>query len=121
MSAVKPVIFSNPSRIKVEEYFLDQEKLISGNPKQSLWLEYTDTTNQFFSGVWASEEGEWQVAFTEEEYCRIIDGVSVITAIDGESFTVKAGDEFVIPAGFKGTWKVVEPTRKRFVSYENNH
>ena len=32
--------------------------------------------------------------------------------------TLRAGHRFVIPPGFRGTWEVVERTRKIFVAYE---
>jgi uncharacterized cupin superfamily protein len=32
--------------------------------------------------------------------------------------TVVAGDSFVIPRGFVGTWEVVDRTRKEFAIYE---
>ena len=38
--------------------------------------------------------------------------------ITGHAVTVAAGDSFVIPRGFVGTWEVVEPTRKRLVIYD---
>ena len=118
MSVMKPALFPAIPDVEAEDYYIDADKLISGNPKQTLWLEYTDDSGRYSSGVWASEVGEWRVSFSEEEYCRIIEGVSIITNTEGEAFTVKPGDEFVMPAGFKGTWKVVEPTKKRFVVYE---
>ncbi len=113
-----PRIFPATPQVTVEEYYVDAGKLIDGNPKQSLWLEYEDPTGQFCSGVWGSEVGAWRIRYTEEEYCRIIEGHSLIVSDAGEEFAVKAGDEFVIPAGFSGVWRVVEPTRKRFVIYE---
>lgn len=33
----------------------------------------------------------------------------------GEAHTLKAGDSFVLRPGFKGTWEVVETTRKEYV------
>ena len=48
----------------------------------------------------------------------MLTGLSTITDETGAVLTVKAGDEFVIPAGFVGTWEVLEPTTKRFVIYE---
>ena len=102
----------------VEEYYLDREKLIDGNPKQSVWLCYSDSTEAFFVGNWASEVGKWNISYTEEEYCEILEGENVITDQDGNSVTVRTGDHFVIPSGFVGTWEVVEPTKKRFVIYE---
>jgi len=103
-----------------EEYFVAPERLIHGNPKQTVWLEYQDPSSQFSVGVWSSEVGEWRIRYTEEEYCRILEGRSVITNEAGQAVIVSAGHEFVIPAGFDGTWRVLEPTRKRFVIYERS-
>ena len=33
----------------------------------------------------------------------------------GEPATVRAGDSFVIRPGFRGTWEVIETTRKDYV------
>ncbi len=101
-----------------EEYFLPPEKLLQGNPRQTAWVQYTDASGRFTAGVWHSERGRWKISYTEEEYCQMLEGVSVITDQAGTAVTVRAGEEFVIPAGFSGTWEVVEPTRKRFVIYE---
>jgi uncharacterized cupin superfamily protein len=100
------------------EYFLAPEKLLQGNPRQTAWVHYTDPSGRFTAGIWHSECGRWKIHYTEEEYCRVLEGVSVITDQAGTAVTVRAGEEFVIPAGFSGTWEVVEPTRKRFVIYE---
>ena len=37
---------------------------------------------------------------------------------DGTFRVLRAGDRFVIPAGFKGTWEVLEPCRKIYVMFE---
>ena len=102
-----------------EEYFLPPEKLLQGNPRQTVWMQYTDPTGQFMAGIWHSERGRWKILYTEQEYCRMLEGVSVITDQAGTAVTVRPGDEFVIPAGFDGTWEVLEPTRKHFVIYSS--
>jgi hypothetical protein len=99
-------------------YFLPAEKLISGNPQQHVWNHYSDASEKFFAGYWQSEIGKWRIAYTEEEYCQILEGVSIITDSDGIAVTVSAGDALVVPRGFTGTWEVVEPTRKIYVIYE---
>jgi uncharacterized cupin superfamily protein len=103
-----------------EEYFVAPEKRIEGNPRQTVWLDYADATAEFSAGLWSSDVGEWRIRYTEEEYCRLLEGRSVITDDSGHAVTVCAGDEFTIPAGFSGTWRVVEPTLKRFVIHERN-
>ena len=103
-----------------EEYYLEPGKLVIGNPRQTLWLQYTDASKQFFAGAWRSEPGKWKILYTEEEYCQVLEGTSIIESVDGEAFTVTAGDCFVIPKGFAGTWEVVHTTTKRFVIYEES-
>ena len=95
------------------------QKLIAGNPLQSLWNQYSDPTSRFFSGVWQSEPGKWHIHYTEEEFCQILGGVSVVTDAEGVSTTLRPGDNFVIPRGFQGTWEVLETTRKIYVVYES--
>jgi uncharacterized protein len=113
-----PVHLLQPTECAVEYSFVAPDKRLVGNPRQSVWLEYSDPSGKFFVGTWASEVGKWKVTYTEEEECHILEGVSVITEHEGAAVTVQAGDRFVIPRGFVGTWEVVIPTRKTFVIYE---
>ncbi|WP_066565873.1 cupin domain-containing protein [Snodgrassella sp. CFCC 13594] len=101
-----------------EDYYLPAEKLISGNPKQSLWPCYTNQAGVFHAGVWQSEPGKWRIDYTEDEYCEILSGVSEVVDQHGQSHTLKPGDRFMIAAGFSGTWAVLETTRKVYVVYE---
>jgi uncharacterized cupin superfamily protein len=55
---------------------------------------------------------------TQEEYCKIIDGTSVITDSSGNAVKLATGESFVIPSEFTGTWEVLTPTRKEFVIFE---
>ena len=102
-----------------EHYFVVPEKLLAGNPRQSLWMHYTDPSGKFFAGVWHSEVGKWRVTYTEEEYCQILQGVSILTDTAGHAQRLQVGDSFVVPRGFVGTWEVLEPTRKIFAVYES--
>jgi uncharacterized cupin superfamily protein len=105
--------------VEAEDYFVAPEKLVEGNPKQTVWIEYQDASGRFCAGLWSSEPGAWRIRYTEEEYCRILEGRSVITDDGGRALDVGPGDEFTIPAGFTGTWRVLERTLKRFVVFED--
>ena len=105
-------------RADAEEYYLASEKLIAGNPKQTVWNHYADATGKFLAGIWQSERGKWRISYTEEEYCQLLEGVSIITDAAGNAVTVSAGESFVIPRGFVRTWEVVQPTKKIYVVYE---
>jgi uncharacterized protein len=100
------------------EYRVAPEKLIAGDPLQTLTQCYASPCGQFSTGIWASAPGHWRVNYTEMEYCEILEGVSVIRDEAGGQKVLRAGDRFVIPSGFKGTWEVVEACRKIFVAYE---
>ena len=113
-----PVLKIDPATATAEHYFLPAEKLLAGNPRQTLWMHYTDPTQKFCVGEWASDIGKWRIAYTEEEHCRMLEGTSVLTDTQGHAVTVTAGESFVVPRGFTGTWEVLVPTRKTFVLYE---
>ena len=91
------------------------ERLISGNPIFRTW-NVEERDDGVSSGIWESTPGKWRTSFERWEFCHIITGVSVITEEGGEARTVKAGDNFAIRPGFKGTWEVIETTRKAYVS-----
>ena len=112
------IIRFDNSSVAGEVYQLPADKLIQGNPTQTVWVHYTDASGRFFSGVWLSEPGKWRVSYSEEEYCHMLEGRSILTGQGDAPVTVVAGDSFVIPRGFIGTWEVVERTRKEFAIYE---
>ena len=68
-----------------------------------------------YAGIWESTPGKWRISYDEWEFCHILSGVSIITEDGGEARSVRAGDSFVIRPGFRGTWEVVETTRKEYV------
>ncbi|PAU61386.1 transcriptional regulator [Pseudomonas sp. PIC25] len=101
-----------------EHYRPATEKILAGDPEQSVRNHYASPCDQFNVGIWEGAVGRWTVAYTEHEYCEILQGVSVIRDATGAAKTVRAGDRFVIPAGFSGTWEVLEPCRKVYVIFE---
>jgi uncharacterized cupin superfamily protein len=68
--------------------------------------------------VWESTPGRWRVRYSENEFCHITRGKVRIEDDAGRSWTFEAGDSFVIPAGFAGIWKVIEPLSKLYVIFE---
>ena len=100
------------------DYLPAPEKILSGHPRQRVWSQYTDASQKFSVGIWECEPGAWRVRYTEEEYCRVVMGRSLLTSADGVVREVVAGDEFVIPRVFEGVWEVIERTRKIYVIYE---
>ena len=91
----------------------DPVKVLSGDPVHTTWN--IEERDGLYCGIWQSTPGKWRISYDEWEYCRILDGVSVITEDGGNAFTVRAGDSFILRPGFKGTWEVLETTRKDYV------
>ncbi len=90
------------------------DRIESGDPVNRTW-NFEDDGEGLYSGVWESTPGEWRVDYTEWEFCHLLAGVSVLTEEGGAAVTLRAGDSFVIRPGFRGTWRVVETTRKHYV------
>jgi uncharacterized protein len=91
-----------------------EDRLISGEPKFLTW-NLDEEKGGLYAGVWQATPGKWRIEYDEWEFCHILSGVSVISEDGGDTRTVSAGDAFVIKPGFKGTWEVLETTRKEYV------
>ena len=96
----------------------EPDRLLSGAPQLTVWNHYADASNQFFAGVWASTRGKWRVRYSEHEFCHITRGRVRIASTSGEQWDFAAGDSFVVPAGFAGTWEVIEECRKLYAIFE---
>lgn len=94
------------------------ERLLAGNPQHSVRNYFSDATKQFFAGTWHSTPGRWRVRYSENEFCHITSGRVRIEDEHGGFWLFETGDTFVIPAGFAGTWQVLEPTSKLYVIFE---
>jgi uncharacterized protein len=94
------------------------DRLLAGNPKHSLSNYFTDSSGQFFAGRWSSTPGTWRVRYTENELCVIVEGKIVLTGDDGAVNSFGAGDAFVVPSGFSGTWQVVVDCTKIYAIFE---
>ena len=89
-------------------------RLISGDPKFRTW-NAEEAEGGLYAGIWEATPGKWRIEYDEWEFCHILSGVSVISEDGGEARTVRAGDAFVLRPGFKGSWEVLETTRKEYV------
>ena len=94
------------------------ENLLRGDPRQQIWNVLSSGDGRFHVGQWASGVGAWRVSYSEYELCHLLAGSVRITPEQGEARLYRAGDTFVIPSGFRGTWEVLEPCRKIYAIYE---
>jgi uncharacterized cupin superfamily protein len=94
------------------------DRIVAGDPVQCAQTLFHSPDGRFSSGIWSSEPGTWRVVFSESEFCHILEGVIIIRGDDGSEATFRAGDAFLTPAGFTGTWEIVEPAKKFYAAYE---
>lgn len=93
------------------------EKILSGIPRTRVSNQYA-IGETFFCGVWSSTSGKWRIRYTEHELCVLFEGRVRLESSSGERHEFRAGDAFVVPAGFEGTWEVIEPCKKWYAVYE---
>ena len=94
------------------------ENILAGIPRTRVSNQYADAGGEFFCGIWTSTAGKWRVRYTEHEFCVIMEGRVRIESVTGEKHELKAGDAFVVPAGFEGVWEVSEPCKKWYAIFE---
>ncbi|MDR7031852.1 cupin domain-containing protein [Mesorhizobium sp. BE184] len=99
--------------IEPEEGAPAPERVLAGDPRFRTWN--AEERDCLYAGIWEATPGKWRIEYDEWEFCHILSGISIIAEDGGESRTVRAGDSFVLRPGFKGSWEVLETTRKEYV------
>lgn len=94
------------------------DRRIVGVPELRVQNYYADPGQQFFAGRWSATRGKWRVRYTENELCVMTAGRVVIENDSGERSSFGPGDAFVVPAGFSGTWEVLEDCTKIYAIFE---
>jgi uncharacterized cupin superfamily protein len=116
--SVQSLVFFDRHEPEFDESPTPAEKCVKGRPLQRTWHHFTNADGNFFAGLWEAEPGCWEVNYSEDEFCRILAGRSVLRDDSGMERELEPGDNFVIPAGFSGQWEVIETTRKIYVIYQ---
>ncbi|WP_279482443.1 cupin domain-containing protein [Aureimonas sp. SK2] len=92
------------------------ERLISGSPTFKTWAQDDSKGEMVKTGVWEATPGETHsIKGTTFEFCHILSGHVEIAEKDGQTYTFKAGDSFVMKPGFVGVWRTIETVRKIYV------
>jgi uncharacterized cupin superfamily protein len=113
----KVVSFQDPLP-EPHRYRPQADRILSGDPAQAAINLFQSSDGRFNSGIWEAQRGKWRVVFNESEFCHLLSDVIVVTSDDGAQHAFRAGDAFVSPAGFTGTWEIVEPAKKFYAYYE---
>jgi uncharacterized cupin superfamily protein len=94
------------------------DRLLGGEPRHTVTNYFADDTQQFFSGRWASTPGKWRIRYSESEFCCLTQGRVALENLEGERWEFGPGEGFVVPAGFEGTWEVLEECTKFYAIFE---
>lgn len=99
--------------------YVDPKTVVGEPPKETGHNFFTNEAGNLTAGVWEA------TAYREEidncpvdELMVVLEGSVTITDADGETQTFRPGDAFVMPKGFKGTWKNTETMRKFYAILE---
>ena len=106
------------TRIDSESAPQPADRLIAGNPRQQVSNYFSDATQQFHTGVWSSTRGKWRIRYSESEFCCLTQGRVALENEGGDRWEFSAGEGFVVPAGFAGTWEVIEDCTKFYAIFE---
>jgi uncharacterized cupin superfamily protein len=93
------------------------DRLVAGDPVQQAWNAFTDVDEQFYVGHWSSTRGVWRVRYTESELCVLTAGRVELVSESGTRVSFGPGDSFVVPAGYSGTWAVLEDCTKIYAIF----
>jgi len=94
------------------------DRLLAGNPRQTVTNYFADGSQQFFAGRWSSSPGKWRIRYSESEFCCLIRGRVALENLAGVRWEFGTGAAFVVPAGFEGTWEVIEDCTKFYALFE---
>lgn len=89
----------------------DESKILVGSPSTKTAVQHA---GGIVSGTWECQPGKWAHAQSGDEYVSLLEGAMWLENDDGAA-QYRAGDQFVIPDGWTGTWEVTAPLKKFFV------
>ncbi len=93
------------------------DRVLSGHPQQAAINHYASAGDRLLAGEWRCDPGSWRVCYDPDEYefCQILEGHVRLTDETGLAREFRAGDAFVIEAGFRGVWETLSYCRKHYV------
>ena len=82
---------------------------------KSLWTSPCETLD---IGLWEATPGQFTADRSgAAEFCYFLEGKIVMTHVDGTKKTLGPGDAIMLPKGWKGTWEILEHTRKIYAFF----
>ncbi|MFN0184830.1 MAG: cupin domain-containing protein [Aquabacterium sp.] len=94
------------------------DRRIAGSPQRETWNS-VDTAvggSRLYCGVWRCEPGHWRIEMGagEHELFTVLAGHCRVHAEDGTHQAAGPGEAVFIPAGFRGSFEVLETVTKTY-------
>ena len=103
----------------VETVRFDSTQVGDEGPRVTSRLLYADPSGAFKTGFWSALAGPpAAINYTMDEMCVLLAGEVRLVDAAGHGQTYRAGDTFVIPKGFVGTWQTVADVRKFYAVFK---
>lgn len=93
---------------------IDNPQAVDTPYKSTSWRHFTNENKGAIAGHWEAEPHLERCKCDFDELCHILEGCVRLTDADGNSQEFRAGDAFVVAAGFDGTWENLTYVRKVF-------
>jgi uncharacterized cupin superfamily protein len=98
------------------------EALLAGKPRRETWnaVEEPIGAGKLYCGVWTCEPGKWRIAMgpREHELFTVLEGYCRVQGDGGTMQEAGPGEAIYIPAGFKGTFEVIQKVTKTYAIVE---
>jgi uncharacterized protein len=91
--------------------------IVSGNPRQTTTEIFRSPDGRYAAGIWTCEIGAFRIDFEHDEFIHLLEGAVTTTDAAGVARSYRAGEAFVSPRGWSGTWTVTEPVKKHYTWY----
>lgn len=70
------------------------------------------------AGIWESTPGTWTRQVMDAEIATFLTGHALFHPEFGETIDIKAGDTVYFDENSKGTWEILETTRKTYLTFK---
>lgn len=94
------------------------DRRIAGNPRRDTWngVDAELGAGRLYCGVWRSEPGHWRIEMGagEHELFTVLTGRCRVHRNDGSFQEAGPGEALFIPAGFRGSFEVLETLTKTY-------
>ena len=96
------------------------DMVLEGAPRFMTWPMANLPSNVLAAGIWEATPGAWKSnKGTTSEFFTVLSGVSEFEEQGGSITRFSAGDTFIMRSGCIGVWRVLETTRKSFVTFKD--